>query len=148
MRIRDSRFTSDGAANRYTVVDGEPYPMEDNDLVLTPGWTWHDHHNESDKPAIWLDVLDVPLVAALNQAFYQSFGEDRQPLADDARAMTARTSFTPEVTAESASNAMLLWSASTRASVVLPVPGGPQNTRLGTLPCANAVWSSEPLRRT
>ncbi len=85
------RFTIEGAANLYTVVDGEPYPMEDNDLVLTPGWTWHDHHNESDKPAIWLDVLDVPLVAALNQAFYQPFGEDRQPLADDARAMTART---------------------------------------------------------
>ncbi len=84
------RFTIEGAANLYTVVDGEPYPMEDNDLVLTPGWTWHDHHNESDKPAIWLDVLDVPLMGALNQVFYESFGEDRQPLADESGAMTAR----------------------------------------------------------
>ena len=84
------RFTIEGAANLYTVVDGEPYPMEDNDLVLTPGWTWHDHHNESDKPAIWLDVRDVPRMGALNQVFYESFGEDRQPLADESGAMTAR----------------------------------------------------------
>jgi 1-hydroxy-2-naphthoate dioxygenase len=84
------RFTIQGAPGLFTVVDGEAYPMEDYDLVLTPGWTWHDHHNESDKPAIWLDVLDVPLVAALNQAFYEPFGEDRQPLAGDADAMSAR----------------------------------------------------------
>lgn len=84
------RFTIEGASGLATVVDGVPYPMEDHDLVLTPGWTWHDHVNESDKPAIWLDVLDVPLIAALNQAFYEPFGEDRQPLASEAEAMPAR----------------------------------------------------------
>jgi 1-hydroxy-2-naphthoate dioxygenase len=85
------RFTVEGSENLFTVVDGEAYPMEDFDLVLTPGWTWHDHHNESDRPAIWLDVLDVPLIGALNQAFYEPFGEDRQPLNEQANAMTART---------------------------------------------------------
>lgn len=84
------RFTIEGASNLYTVVDGDAYPMEDNDLVLTPGWTWHDHHNESDKPAVWLDVLDVPLMGALNQVFYESYGEDRQPLTGDDEAMAAR----------------------------------------------------------
>lgn len=77
------RFTIEGAANLYTVVDGEPYPMEDNDLVLTPGWTWHDHHNESDKPAIWLDALDVPLVHNLNQIFYEEPGAPAQNARDD-----------------------------------------------------------------
>ena len=84
------RLAIEGADNLYTVVDGEPHPMEDNDLVLTPGWAWHDHHNDSDRPAIWLDVLDVPLVGVLNQVFYESFGEDRQPLAEDGEAMTTR----------------------------------------------------------
>lgn len=85
------RFTIEGAEGLSTVVDGVPYPMADHDLVLTPGWTWHDHHNDTDKPAIWLDVLDVPLIGALNQAFYEPLGEDRQPLVDAAEAMPART---------------------------------------------------------
>lgn len=85
------RFTVKGSQSLFTVVDGEAYPMENFDLVLTPGWTWHDHHNESDAPAIWLDVLDVPLIGALNQAFYEPYGEYRQPLAGEAEAMTART---------------------------------------------------------
>jgi len=54
--------------------------MEDNDLVLTPGWTWHDHHNPTDGFPIWLDALDIGVAMALNQTFYEPFGEASQPV--------------------------------------------------------------------
>ena len=44
-----------------TTVDGKPCPMAEGDLVLTPGWTWHEHHHGGDEPIVWLDVLDVAL---------------------------------------------------------------------------------------
>ena len=43
-----------------------------------------------------------------------------------ARATTSLTSFTPEVTALNATNRLSVDSATRRASVVLPDPGGPQ----------------------
>jgi 1-hydroxy-2-naphthoate dioxygenase len=72
------RFVVKGNEHLFTVVDGEPCPMEDYDLILTPQWTWHDHHNESDDRVIWLDVLDVGLVLSLNATFYQTYPGDRQ----------------------------------------------------------------------
>ncbi len=75
------RFIIQGHPALSTVVDGERCVMEDFDLVLTPNWSWHDHHNQSEKPAYWLDVLDVPLVLGLNQTFYEAFGEKEQTTA-------------------------------------------------------------------
>ena len=72
------RFVVEGSERLYTVVDGEIAPMETNDLILTPRWTWHDHHNESDRQGIWLDVLDSPLVLGLSQGFYEPLGETAQ----------------------------------------------------------------------
>lgn len=72
------RFVVQGSERAYTVVDGEICPMEDYDLILTPQWSWHDHHNETGEPVIWLDVLDVPLILGLNAAFYQPYAGDRQ----------------------------------------------------------------------
>lgn len=72
------RFTIQGGPKVYTVVDGRALPMEPYDLILTPGWTWHDHHNESDADAIWLDGLDVPVTLALSQPFYEELGETSQ----------------------------------------------------------------------
>jgi len=40
---------------------------------------------------------------------------------------TSRTSFTPAVTAESGTNCLAVAVATTDASVVLPVPGAPQD---------------------
>ncbi|HET9148851.1 MAG TPA: cupin domain-containing protein [Alphaproteobacteria bacterium] len=73
--INALRFIIDGGADVFTVVEGVPVPMEPYDLVLTPGWKWHDHHNQSGKPASWLDCLDVPFTLALNQNFYEELGE-------------------------------------------------------------------------
>jgi 1-hydroxy-2-naphthoate dioxygenase len=88
--INALRFTIQGATNVYTVVDGQALTMEPYDLVLTPGWCWHDHHNESASDAIWLDVLDVPFTLMLNQSFYEELGEISQkretPLASQQKA--------------------------------------------------------------
>jgi gentisate 1,2-dioxygenase len=67
------------AGGAFSTVDGEPCYMEPGDLVLTPQWAWHDHGNETDHPVIWLDVLDVPFVMALNQWFFEPHPEEVQP---------------------------------------------------------------------
>lgn len=74
------RFAIEGSEDLYTVVDGERFAMCPNDLILTPAWSWHDHHNESDSLGIWLDVLDVPLMAAIGQLAYEPLGTTTQPL--------------------------------------------------------------------
>ena len=74
------RFVIRGHPGLATVVDGESCPMEDYDLILTPQWTWHDHHNDGPGTnPLWLDVLDLGIVLGLNCAFYEPYGEDRQP---------------------------------------------------------------------
>ncbi len=51
-----------------------------------------------------------------------------------ADSITSRTSFTPDVTAESVKNGRSSCVATIRASVVLPTPGGPHRMNEGTLP--------------
>ncbi len=53
----------------FTVVDGEKLPMEEGDLVLTPGGDWHDHGHEGDGPVVWLDALDLPLFVYLEGSY-------------------------------------------------------------------------------
>ena len=76
------RFTIDGHEDVKTVVAGEEFPMLDNDIVTTPQWEWHDHVNESDETAAWLDVLDLPLVLdTLNASnVFEVHELDRQPV--------------------------------------------------------------------
>jgi len=62
-----------------TTINGEPFPMEAGDLITTPGLTWHDHYNGSDRPIMWLDGADGPLIKYLEIGFGGRFGEDRQP---------------------------------------------------------------------
>jgi len=70
------------ASGGYTVVDGDIIPMAPGDLILTPNWAYHDHANDSDAPAIWLDGLDVPLVRGLEIAFQEEFPEETQPIGE------------------------------------------------------------------
>ncbi len=76
------RFTIDGHEDMKTVVAGEEFPMLDNDLVTTPQWEWHDHVNDGDETAAWLDVLDLPLILdTLNASNVFEFHElERQPV--------------------------------------------------------------------
>ena len=81
--INALRFVVDGSPDLYTVVDGEKCTMQTHDLVLTPAYTWHDHHNESAAPKIWIDILDVPVLGMLRQMFFETYGESVQPLREN-----------------------------------------------------------------
>ena len=71
------RFVVKGDGKVFTVVNGEKCPMEPNDLILTPQWTWHDHQNPTKETAMWVDVLDVPFMLGLNQPFYEPYPGDK-----------------------------------------------------------------------
>jgi gentisate 1,2-dioxygenase len=71
------RFVLEGQG-AYTAVDGERTYMSPGDFVITPSWTWHDHGNDSDQPMVWLDGLDVPLVALLDAGFMEPGNADQQ----------------------------------------------------------------------
>ena len=73
------RFVVQGKG-AYTAVDGEKFPMEEGDLILTPNWTWHEHHNESEDPIVWLDGLDGPLIQSLNVLFFEDYENKEQPI--------------------------------------------------------------------
>jgi gentisate 1,2-dioxygenase len=75
------RFIMQGSG-AYTTVDGEQYPMNEGDLVVTPSWTWHDHVHRGDKPMIWLDVLDISLVRSMHATFFEGSSVDLQPVSD------------------------------------------------------------------
>lgn len=61
-----------------TTVGGEKCPMERGDLILTPTGQWHEHEHDGDKPVIWLDVLDLPLIYYA-EASYVIEGERQTP---------------------------------------------------------------------
>lgn len=58
-----------------TVVEGTKIPMRPGDLVMTPNWAWHDHHNESDSHAIWYDGLDVLMAYWIGGVFSEELKE-------------------------------------------------------------------------
>ena len=74
------RFVIEGAG-LVTTVDGERLHMSPKDLLLTPGWQWHDHTHHGDGPVIWLDGLDYPLVNKLNAGFFELYDGPVQPVA-------------------------------------------------------------------
>jgi 1-hydroxy-2-naphthoate dioxygenase len=80
------RFVVKGNKSTYTVVNGEKFFMNDNDLILTPQGMWHHHENPSDDYTIWLDAIDTPLVRNLNAIFYEQYAEMRQPPMEGERA--------------------------------------------------------------
>jgi len=86
------RFVVQGKG-AYTVVDGEKFFMEEGDLILTPNWTWHDHHNESEDPIIWLDGLDGPLIQALNVLFFEEAAKPEQEITRETGASLQRLGF-------------------------------------------------------
>jgi gentisate 1,2-dioxygenase len=61
----------------WTNVDGEKCHMARGDLILTPTGLWHEHGHDGDKPVVWLDVLDLPLVYYM-EASYHIEGQRQQ----------------------------------------------------------------------
>ena len=72
------RFVVEGEGVGYTNVEGERMIMEPGDLVLTPHWTWHDHHNPGEKQLVWLDVLDVHLINHLDANIHENYSDSDQ----------------------------------------------------------------------
>jgi gentisate 1,2-dioxygenase len=68
--------------------------MHRGDLILTPTWQWHEHGHEGDKPVIWLDVLDLPLVYYL-EASYHVDGSRQAVKPDHGGAIYARGGVVP-----------------------------------------------------
>jgi gentisate 1,2-dioxygenase len=71
------RFVLDGEG-AYTAVEGEKAYMSPGDFVITANWAPHDHGNPSDKPMLWLDVLDVPVVNFYESSFAEHFDDPTQ----------------------------------------------------------------------
>jgi len=73
------RFIVEGAG-AYTAVDGERTTMAPGDFIITPSWTWHDHGNDGEEPVVWLDGLDIPIVALHDAQFAERYPEAVQPV--------------------------------------------------------------------
>lgn len=69
------RFVVDGAGV-WTVVNGDPVRMSRGDLLLTPGWNFHGHHNVTDEPMTWIDGLDIPFSQHNDVGFFE-FGSEQ-----------------------------------------------------------------------
>jgi gentisate 1,2-dioxygenase len=74
------RFIVEGSG-AYTAVDGERTTMHPGDFIITPAWTWHDHGNpEGGEPVVWMDGLDIPILAFFDAQFAENYPEDEQPV--------------------------------------------------------------------
>jgi len=73
------RFIVEGAG-AYTAVDGERTTMHPGDFIITPSWTWHDHGNDGSEPVVWMDGLDIQIVALFDAQFAENFPEEVQPV--------------------------------------------------------------------
>jgi gentisate 1,2-dioxygenase len=61
--VVETRFVVKAPPGFTFIIDGEPFPVEEGDLVTTPNYSWHDHKNPSEtEPAIWIDCMDTELV--------------------------------------------------------------------------------------
>ncbi|WP_435869136.1 cupin domain-containing protein [Actinomadura coerulea] len=68
------RFVVEGEGV-WTVVGGDPVPMQRGDFLPQAGWNWHAHHNSTSKPMAWIDGLDIPFQYATEAQFFE-YGRD------------------------------------------------------------------------
>ncbi|MFC8084238.1 cupin domain-containing protein [Streptomyces sp. NPDC057340] len=68
------RFVVEGSGV-WTVVGGDPVPMNRGDFLPQAGWNWHAHHNATSEPMAWIDGLDIPF-QYLTEAQFFEFGRD------------------------------------------------------------------------
>src|SRR5262249_61359164 len=82
------RFVIDGEG-AYTAVEGEKTIMKPGDFVTTANWDAHDHGNTSDKPMVWLDVLEPPTVNFFESMFAEHLDDEAQSTGREAGASMA-----------------------------------------------------------
>ncbi len=82
------RFIMEGKG-AYTVVDGHKMTLGENDFVLTPNGTWHEHGVEAaGTTCIWQDGLDIPFVNAMEANFFEVHPDLRQAVGFEVDDMT------------------------------------------------------------
>lgn len=68
----ETRLVREAPPGAVFVCDGEAFPMEPGDVIISPTWTFHESHNpDTDQPAIWIDGFDRG---------YSSLGEEAEAL--------------------------------------------------------------------
>jgi len=72
----------------WTVVGGDPVPMNRGDFLPQAGWNWHAHHNATSKPMAWIDGLDIPLQYLTDAQFFEL---GRDAISDAERITPARS---------------------------------------------------------
>ncbi|MFE5603171.1 cupin domain-containing protein [Streptomyces coelicoflavus] len=68
------RFVVEGSGV-WTVVGGDPVPMNRGDFLPQAGWNRHAHHNATSEPMAWIDGLDIPFQYVTEAQFFE-FGRD------------------------------------------------------------------------
>jgi gentisate 1,2-dioxygenase len=64
------RFVVEGSGV-WTVVGGDPVPMNRGDFLPQAGWNWHAHHNATQQPMAWIDGLDIPFQYVTESQFFE-----------------------------------------------------------------------------
>jgi gentisate 1,2-dioxygenase len=54
--------------------------MHPGDFIITPAWTWHDHGNTGNDAVVWMDGLDIPILAFFDAQFAENYPEEAQPV--------------------------------------------------------------------
>ena len=121
------RFVLDGAG-AVTKVDGRDCPMAEGDLVITPGWCWHEHAHHGSAPIVWLDALDAPLHRHLGtDAFEPGPTHDMPAHADDAA--FAMPSIVPDLAEPPAYSPVFRYPWAEAAGAVAAAPRWKDGTR-------------------
>jgi gentisate 1,2-dioxygenase len=92
------RFVLEGSG-AATQVDGKSCAMEEGDLVITPGMSWHAHSHAGSAPIVWFDALDVPLHQYLGTAVFEP-GPPKEPPKTTDDAAFAVPNIVPEMADE------------------------------------------------
>lgn len=79
----DCRFVIQASPGAVSLLEGEPFPISAGDLVVIPGGTAHDHRNGGAEPAIWLESLDVALLAFVGVEIDERDPVDHQDQIED-----------------------------------------------------------------
>ncbi len=67
------RFVIDGNKDIYTITNGEKCVMEPGDLLVQPNSGWHNHVNDSNSDALWIDCLDTGVTSLLRTMFQEPY---------------------------------------------------------------------------
>ena len=54
----ETRLVCQAPKEAAFVCEFEAFPMERGDVVISPSWTFHDHWNQGDTPALYVDGYD------------------------------------------------------------------------------------------